>query len=308
MSAAYVVAHVAVLLLLPVLLTGMINRTKAFWGGRKGPPLLQTFYDLVRLARKRPVYSTTTTAMFRMGPLVVLATTLITALFIPLLGTGAPLAFQYDFIAVAYLWGLGRVFIMLAALDTGSAFEAMGASREATFGALAEPVLILILGALACATGNRSFSDMFHVGFSNSEYTIVTICCAIAAFIILQVESARSPVDDPNTHLELTMIHEVMILDHSGPELAALQYAAAVKITIGAGLLATLLNPLIGIADPVLSAAVNVGLVLAVGILVGCVESLIARFQMKAIAHYILVGLIAASVALLSVVWQQGGI
>jgi formate hydrogenlyase subunit 4 len=306
MTALALAAHLLVLLLLPVLFIGLINRTKAIWAGRRGPPLLQTLFDLIRLVRKRPIYSAVTTPLFRVGPLVLLATTLVSGLFIPLLGGGAPLSFPFDFVAVAYLWGLGRVFLMLSALDTGSSFEGLGASREATYSALVEPVLFLTLGTLVLATGHRSFGDMLHVSLATPAGIAVTVACVVAMFIVLQIESARVPVDDPNTHLELTMIHEVMILDHSGPDLAVIQYAAALKMTLGAALVASLMNPLHGRPDVLPRAAANVALMLVVAVVLGCIESLIARFKLRAVPQYVLVGLVAAFVALLTASWGQG--
>jgi formate hydrogenlyase subunit 4 len=294
------------LFLLPILFVGLINRTKAIWAGRKGPPLLQTLFDLTRLLRKRPVYSTVSTPLFRFGPLALLATTIVSSLFIPVLGERPPLSFPFDFVAVAYLWGLGRIFLTLPALDTGSSFEGMGASREATYSALVEPALFLTFGTLALATGHRSFDDMLHVGFRTPEGLAVTVASVVSMFVILQVESARVPVDDPNTHLELTMIHEVMILDHSGPELAFVQYAAALKMTIGAAVIATLLNASHGQLTSAPMAAVNVGIMLAIAIVIGCIESLIARFKLRTVPQFILVGLVAAFAALMTAAWAKG--
>lgn len=306
MTALLLAGHLLVLFLLPILFVGLINRTKAIWSGRKGPPLLQTLFDLVRLLRKGAVYSTVTTPLFRLGPLVLLATTIVSGLFIPLLGTSVPLTFPFDFVAVAYLWGLGRIFLMLPALDTGSSFEGMGASREATYSALAEPSLFLTLGTLALATGHQSFGDMLHVGVTTPYGFAVTVASVVAMFVILQVESARAPVDDPNTHLELTMIHEVMILDHSGPDLAFVQYAAAMKMTIGAALIAALLNPFYGQLASTLTVAVNVGITLSIATAIGCIESLIARFKLRAVPQFIVIGLVAAFAALLTAAWGKG--
>jgi formate hydrogenlyase subunit 4 len=301
----WVVAQLLALSGVPLLFVGLSNRTKAIWAGRKGPPLFQTFFDLRRLLRKRPVYSTVTTPIFRLGPLVVLATTLVSGLFIPLLGARAPLSFPFDFVAVLYLWGLGRVFLMLPALDTGSAFEGMGASREATFAALAEPVSFLTLGTLVLATGRHSLREILHVDLGTPAGIVITLACVVALFVALQVESARVPVDDPSTHLELTMVHEVMILDHSGPELAFLQYAAALKLTLGAALLASLLNPLTG-DNGVLAVVAQLALTLLVAVALGIVESLFARLKLRVVPQYIFVGLIAAFVALLTAAWRNG--
>jgi len=305
---ASIALHVTTLLVLPIFVVGIINRTKALASGRKGPPLAQTLHDLVRLLRKRPVYSTVTTPIFSAAPYVVLGTALVSGLIVPLLGRAGPLSFPFDFVFFAYVFGLGRLALILGALDTGSAFEGMGASREATYSALVEPIFFLVAGTLSAATGTSSFSALLQLRVLDPASIVVWVGCVVALFLILQVESARIPVDDPTTHLELTMIHEVMILDHSGPDLAAMQYGSAVKMTVCAALIASLLNPLDGGSAGVASiAAVNVGLILGVAVVVGVVESLIARLKLKAIPQYVLVGVVAAFVALLSSTWRSGG-
>jgi formate hydrogenlyase subunit 4 len=308
MNLGLLALHLLTLLALPFLITGLVNRTKALWAGRKGPPLLQSYFDVMRLLRKRPVYSSVTTPVFRLGPIVVLASVLASGAFIPLLRDFSPLRLPFDFVAAAYLWGLGRIAMTLAALDTGSAFEGMGASREATYGALAEPALFLGLGTLSAATGQSTFAGLLHLGFSSPDRIAVAGLCAVAFFIVLLVEAARVPVDDPNTHLELTMIHEVMILDHSGPELAALQYTAAMKMTICAALVAGLINPLTESRGPVLVGLVNVALMATIAIGVGCVESLIARLKLRSIPQFIAVALVATLSALLVTAWAKGSI
>ncbi|MBL0276243.1 MAG: NADH-quinone oxidoreductase subunit H [Anaeromyxobacter sp.] len=307
MTPLLALAHLGALLLLPFPVVGLINRTRSLWAGRKGPRLLQSALDLRRLLRKRPVYSRTTTILFAAGPLVVLATTLVAGLLTPLLGRFAPLAFPYDFVAFAYLWGLGRIFLMLAALDTGSAFEGMGASREATYAAFVEPALFLAFGTLAAATGRTTFAEILDVGFRSPAQVVTSLGVLFTLLVLLQVETARVPVDDPATHLELTMIHEVMILDHSGPDLAALQYAAAIKLTVCAGLIAGLLNPLRFADGPLLAVAVQLGLVAAVAVAVGFVESLVARLKLAVVPQYVLAGGISAALALLATAWAQGG-
>jgi formate hydrogenlyase subunit 4 len=299
-------AHGLGLLLLPSLFIGLLNRTKAVWAGRKGPPLFQSLYDALRLLRKRPIYGQVTTPIFQLGPLVLLASALVSSAFVPLFGGRALLPFTLDFVVLAYLWGLGRVALMLAALDTGSSFEGMGASREATYSALAEPVLFLALGALGLATGRRSLDEMLHVNLSTLDGLVIGIASFVVLFIVLQVEGGRMPIDDPTTHLELTMIHEVMVLDHSGPELAFIQYASALKLTLSAAALATLINPMRGSGNAWATAATNLVLILSVAILLGCVESLVARLKLRAIPQYLLAGFIAATVALLLAGWRVG--
>jgi formate hydrogenlyase subunit 4 len=305
-TALLAAAHLAALLVLPFPLVGIVNRTRARWAGRKGPRLWQSLDDLRRLLGKRPVYSQVTTGVFRAAPLVLLASTLLSGLLVPLLGGAAPAAFDYDFVVLAYLWGLGRLALVLAALDTGSAFEGMGASREATYAALLEPALFLALGTLAAASGHASLSGLLEAGLRSPAEAVTGLGALVALVVLLQVEAGRVPIDDPSTHLELTMIHEVMILDHAGPDLAALQYAAALKLTLCASLVAGLVDPLHG-AGGAAAAAARLALTAAVAVALGCVESLVARLRLKAVPQYLLVAGVAAVVALLATAWRQGG-
>ncbi len=295
------------LLVVPFLLLGIVNRTKSLWSGRKGPPILQSAYDVLRLLRKAPVYSTTTTPLFRVAPWVFLLTAVGSAVVTPLLGSDAMASFSFDFVWFAYVWALGRVAVMLAALDTGSSFEGMGAAREATFSALLEPALFLMAGAFCLSSGSRTLSQILVVHLSPYDASLVIWLCGVTTlFIVLQVETARMPVDDPSTHLELTMVHEVMVLDHSGPDLAAIQVGSAIKFYVGAAVLATLLNPWAGSFGPV-SAGVNLIFCALVAVAVGTVESLIARLKLKTVPKYIVVALTSAAVALLATAWRAGG-
>lgn len=292
-------AHSALALCMPFFLPGCINRTKAWWTGRKGPGLWQTYHDLRRLLGKRPVVSTSTTALFRWGTYVVLACALVAMAFVPLFGQFAPMAFTHDFVVVAYVLGLGRVALMLSAMDVGSPFEGMGSAREAMFGAFAEPALFLVLGTAAATTGKGSFSEVLGHLHTTPYFGLIAAPLALALLVLLQTESARLPVDDPATHLELTMVHEVMVLDHSGPELAAMQYAAGLKMTLYAGLIATLLNPFHPQQQPWLALGSGVALMLGVAVLQGCVESLMARLPLPQVPRYIwLAGWLAGSAAL----------
>ena len=280
-------AHIVLVLGMPFLLIGVINRTKSWWAARQGPGLLQSFHDLRRLLRKRPVVSHTTTPLFRASAWAVLACSLLAMGFAPILGQFAPLSFAHDFVAMAYTLGLARLVLMLAAMDVGSPFEGMGAAREAMFGAFAEPALFLLLGTLSAATGMSSFADLLGHLHHTPYYALIVLPLTLALLILLQTEAARVPVDDPQTHLELTMIHEVMILDHSGPDLAAMQYAAGLKLTLYAGLIATLLNPFDPLVAPLAAIATSIGLMLAVALVVGCFESLMARLPLKWVTGYV---------------------
>lgn len=299
-------ADAATLLAMPFLLIGVINRVKSLWSGRKGPPIFQLAFDLRRLFRKTSVYGANTTLAFRIGPYILLATAAGSALIAPLLGSMPLVSFPFDFVWFAYVWGLGRVAIMLAALDTGSPFEGMGAAREATFSTLLEPALFLILGALCLQSGTQSLHEALVLHPHNGESTVVWIASIIALLIILQVEASRMPIDDPGTHLELTMVHEVMTLDHSGPELASIQLGSAIKLMVGASIVATLLNPWSG-ANTYGSAAMNIVLCVVVAIVIGTVESLVARLRLRTVPKYIMISIAAGTIALLATTWRTGG-
>lgn len=288
--------HPVLALLLAPLLLGVINRIKAVFAGRTGQPLLQAYFDLFKLLRKGAVYSRTTSWIFRAGPIVGLASVLVALSVVPFGGISSPLHFGGDLLLLAYVLGLMRFFTVIAALDTGSAFEGMGASREVQFSALAEPSLLLGLAAIAYKTGSFSLSEMMR-GISSGIWKIegpAMAMIAIAILIVLLAENARIPVDDPNTHLELTMIHEVMVLDHSGPDLGFILYSAALKLWVMSALL-------IGIVVPVhtgnllidIPAAVAGMIVLAS--LIGVIESVMARLRLLRVPQ-LLVGACAISV------------
>ena len=308
MSAAMLFAvHGLAVLAMPILMVGLVNRIKSWWGGRRGPKLSQSFWDLLRLLHKRPVFSSVTTPLFRGGPWVVLAASLLAAQMAPMFGAFAPLQFGHDFIVFAYMLGLARIFLMLSAMDVGSSFEGMGTAREASFTAFTEPALFLLVGTAALATGQSSLAGAIGQFRSSPIYLWVVVPSVLVLFVLLQAEAARVPVDDPLTHLELTMVHEVMVLDHSGPELAAMQYAAAVKLTTYAGLIAALLNPVDVRAAPALGVALSLLLMVAVAVAVGCVESLVARLRMRLVPRYLVLASALAAVSLGVAGWITGG-
>jgi formate hydrogenlyase subunit 4 len=298
------VVNVVLALVLAPLLLGFINRTKAVFAGRTGQPLLQAYYDLAKLLQKGAVYSRTTTWIFRAGPVVVLASTLAALALLPFAGVPAPLHFAGDLLLLAYLLGLARFFTILAALDTGSSFEGMGASREAQFGALAEPALLLGLGALAARTGSLSLSDIFAPSGASTlpwvQAEPIMLLVAGALGIVFLAENCRIPVDDPNTHLELTMIHEVMVLDHSGPDFAFMQYASALKHWLLGALVVSAAVPFHP-DHPLAGIALTLAAMFALALVVGVIESVMARLRMVHVPH-LLVAATAASVLALVIV------
>lgn len=278
------VTHILVALLFPPFLLGVINRVKAIFGGRRGQPLLQAYYDLWKLLHKDSVFSQTTSWVFRFGPVVAAATAVVAALIVPLGDASAPLSFTGDLLLLAYVLALGRFFTMAAALDTGSAFEGMGAAREATYACLAEPVLFLGLLVLARITGALQMSGLLGAGLLAGWSTAgaALLLILVSWFVVLLVENCRIPFDDPNTHLELTMIHEVMVLDHSGPALGLILYGAALKLFVFAALIVRVALPFQSAYGPLNWLLFLVGTIV-VAILIGVVESVMARLRLVSI-------------------------
>jgi len=287
-------------LVLAPLLAGIVNRTKAFFAGRHGQPLLQLYWDIFTLLRKGATYSRTTTWVFRAGPVVGLAATVVALALVPMGGIPAVLRFPGDLVLFANLLGLLRFVTVIAALDTGSSFEGMGASREVLFAALAEPALLLGLAAICLETRSVSLSVMLE-GVSTATWTNQGPALALVAAslgIVLVAEAARIPVDDPTTHLELTMIHEVMVLDHGGPDLAFILYGSALKLWMLGSLLVGLAVP-VRSGRPLLDACALVGGMAVLGVALGIVESSMARLRLVRVPK-LLVG--ATALALLAVV------
>jgi len=301
MSPLSILSPILALGLSPLLL-GVINRTKAVFAGRKGAPLLQTYFDLWKLLRKGAVYSRTTSWVFRAGPIVGLAAVLTATLLVPLGNVRAPLAFAGDLILFAYLLGLMRFVTVLAALDTGSAFEGMGASREVWVSALAEPALLLGLAVIARLTHSLSLSEMFAgLGVAHWLQIGPALALVLAALIVVVLaENARIPVDDPNTHLELTMIHEVMVLDHSGPDLAFIEYGAALKLWVLGTLVVNTLLP-VGGGHAGLSLVVGLAGLFGLAVFVGVVESVMARLRLVVLPQLLVGAGALAAVALILV-------
>jgi formate hydrogenlyase subunit 4 len=283
------------------LLVGVIARTKAFFAGRRGQPLLQPYHDLRKLLGKGAVYSRTTTWIFRAGPAVSLAAIAAASLLVPLGGAPAPLAFEGDLLLFAYLLGLSRFMTVLAALDTGSSFEGMGASREVLFAALAEPALLLGLAAAARLSGSLSLSGLLAIsGGAWLSAGPALAMVAAALLVVFLAENSRIPIDDPNTHLELTMIHEVMVLDHGGPDLAFILYGATLKLWILGALIAGVILPWKP-RDAWLAAPVGVAVMLILAVIVGAIESSMARLRIERVPQ-LLVGASVFSVIALVLV------
>ncbi|MBO7483320.1 MAG: NADH-quinone oxidoreductase subunit H [Kiritimatiellae bacterium] len=265
--------------LLAPLFAGIVNQTKAFFAGRRGPGLFRLYFELAKLMRKSCPRSATSTWIFDIAPAVSLAATLVATAMFPW-GPG-PGAFAPACAAVFfYLMATGRFFTVLGALDTGSAFEGMGASREMQFSALVEPALFVILGFLALLTGSSSLGGMLG-GYDPSDWThhsVSLVLAGVAFFTILLCESSRVPFDDPETHLELTMVHEAMVLDNAGPDLAFILYGAALRTMLLAAFLVAMLLPELDGGEWTRTGAIFGGVAL-VALAVGVIESIMARMR-----------------------------
>jgi formate hydrogenlyase subunit 4 len=274
---------VLALLILPPLLLGITNRTKALFAGRTGPPLMQSWRDLIRLSRKQYVFSRTTTWVFRAAPIVTLVAVLLAGLLVPLGPGSSPVGFEGDLVLFAYLFALGRFFMTVAAMDTGSPFEGMGAAREVTYACLAEPAVFFVLLCLVRLSGSLSLGPMLSA--PATEHIPSIVLCVAGLFVVLLLETSRVPFDDPNTHLELTMIHEAMVLDHSGPLLGAILYGAAVKLFVLGTVVVRLALPA-DLSAWGARAALIVGLVV-LAVSIGVVESVTGRIRLRRIPNLI---------------------
>lgn len=269
-----------------LLFPGILNLTRSLLSGRKGPGLFQPIRDILRLFRKGSVISSTTTILFQLAPAVQLSSLIIAALLIPFGGKSGVLSFSYDFVFFFYILALGKFFGVLAALDTGSSFEGMGASREVHYSMLAEPAVFALFGSLMLLTGKTSFNEIYAQMASGPSLNWgISVMASFVFFLFMIIENCRVPIDDPRTHLELTMIHEVMILDNSGFDLGLILYSNALRFALFGALIANLFTAgmVIWLALPVF---LLIEIVLA--IMVGFVESFMARFRMNHNPQFVL--------------------
>lgn len=286
---ADLLVHFLLAILMPPLMFGIINRIKALIAGRTGPPLLQPYYDILRLLRKGTVFSTTTTWVFRAGPIVTLATLVAAALLLPFGSHAAPVSFNGDMVLFAYLLAQGRFFTTIAAMDTGSSFEGMGSVREVTFSCLSEPVVFIIMLSLSRLSGSLSLSGLFATPSTTLWLTsgAAMVMMTASLFFVILAENCRIPFDDPNTHLELTMIHEVMVLDHSGPAFGMITYSAALKLFLLGAFFLNVVQPL-RFANPWLDWLFFSASMVMLAMTIGLVESGMARFRMTRVPQMLL--------------------
>jgi formate hydrogenlyase subunit 4 len=265
---------------------GIISITKAKLGGRKGPGIFQPLFDIGRLLRKGNVYSTTTSAIFKIAPIIYFASIVVALLFLPFNGEAGFFSFDGDFVFLAYLLAIGKFLMIISAMDTGSGFEGMGANREALYSMLVEPAFFILFGSLALLTSHTSFIDLYnHVHFGSYLSYLMAGLCIYLLIQIAMVENSRFPVDDPKTHLELTMIHEVMVLDNSGFDLGLMQLGSALKFSLYGGLISNFLFlKNLGLGTNI---AIFFLVQICFAIIVGLLESFRARLKMEKIPQWI---------------------
>lgn len=294
----YFFSSAAAALILSPLLPGIINKVKAFFAGRKGPRVLQTYYDIFKLLKKESIKSSTSGGLVRLGPVLNLAALIMALLLLPNAMAVSPFSFSGDIILFLYLLGFGRMMTVLGALDTGSAFEGMGASREMQFSALAEIAFLAVAAFLAILTRSFTLSEMLqcNAGDYTSWTTPAILFTAFALLIVLLAENCRVPFDDPETHLELTMIHEAMVLDNGGPDLAVIHYGAALKLWLLSVFFVTVLLPseLCGYCGLLIQPAA----VIMTSVLVGVIESTMARYRFLKVPQMLLTAFALVIVAI----------
>jgi formate hydrogenlyase subunit 4 len=295
------VSRLAWWLLLPPLLPGLINKVKAWVAGRRGPPVLQLYYDLARLWQKQVVQSHAASPAFLAGPAVAWTAVILAAMLVPVGPVGNSLSFRGDVVLLLYLLALARFATAWAAMETGSSFEGMGTAREVSFAVLAESALLAAMLTLSVQTRSLSLSAMLAPVPGAGA-----VLLAAGLFTVMLAENCRVPFDDPNTHLELTMIHEVIVLDHSGPPLAIILHGAALKLLLFAVLLTESVLP-VGAIAPFGGVVLLLAGVLTVALGVGLVESLMARFAFRRVPLLLLTAVLLCVFALL-VSWQGGSV
>jgi len=293
------ILRLAFWLVVAPLLPGLINKVKAWIAGRRGPPVLQLYYDLVKLWQKEVVLSGLASPGFVAGPAVAWVALVGAAMLMPLGPGCAELSFRGDVLLLIYLLALARFCMTWAAMETGSAFEGMGSAREVSYAVLSEATLIAAVLSLCVQTRSISLADMLSPAAGAGA-----VLLAAGLFTVLLAENCRVPFDDPNTHLELTMIHEAMILDHSGPPLAVILHGASIKLLLFAVLLTEAVLPMRGLSSLATAGALAAG-VITVAVGVGLVESLMARVAFRRVPLLLTTAFLLCLFALL-VAWKGG--
>jgi formate hydrogenlyase subunit 4 len=311
---AAVVLQIAFVVGMAPLLAGLIRRVRARLEGRAGPPVAQPWRDLRKLWRKERIAPEHTSWVFVVTPLVLVASCVVIAMIVPLVTVASPLDDVGDLFAVVSLLLLGTVFLALAGLDPGTAFGGMGASREMTVAALAEPTLLLAVTALAARAGSTNLAAIVNAALDHPGVVLSaqSLLALLALGLVTLAECSRLPVDNPSTHLELTMIHEAMVLEYAGPDLALIELAAAMRLLLFGALIANLFAPWgipsgTGFAE-MLTGAIVLGAKLALlGTLLGTVEVFVAKLRLFRVPELLAVSFVLALVAVTAAAFLGAG-
>ena len=299
-------AQMLLVLLMAPLLTGFVRKVKARLLSRKGPPLLQPYRDLLKLMRKDVVLADNASWLFRVIPYLVFATTWVAASLVPTFRSGLMFSWTADLIAIIAVLGSARFFLALAGMDAGTSFGGIGSSREVMIASLAEPAMLMIVFAIALIAGSTQLSTM--AAFMNSAEVglRVSLGLALIALVIVAVaENARIPVDNPATHLELTMVHEAMVLEYSGRHLALIELAASLKLLLYVSLIACLFAPwgispaIIAPAALMIGVAAYVGKLALLGAMLAVFETAIAKMRVFRVPEFLGAALMLALLATL---------
>lgn len=288
------ISQMLLVLVLSPLLTGLVRKLKARLLRRQGPPLLQPYRDLIRLARKEAVVAESASWLFRIVPYIVFATTWVAAALVPTFATGLLFSWSADLIVIIALLGSARFFLALAGMDVGTSFGGIGSSREAMIATLAEPALIMIVFTLALVAGSTQLSTIAGIMLSPGVGLRVSLGMALIALVIVAIaENARIPVDNPATHLELTMVHEAMVLEYSGRHLALIELASALKLLLYTSLIACVFTPW-GLAPAgaplhvhLIGAAAYVGKIGIAGFLLAFFETTVAKMRVFRVPDFL---------------------
>jgi formate hydrogenlyase subunit 4 len=298
-------AQMLLVLLIAPLLTGLVRKAKARLLRRRGPPLIQPYRDLARLLRKDAVLAPNASWLFRVIPYVTFAATWVAASLVPTFGTGLLFSWSADLIAIIALLGSARFFLALAGLDVGTSFGGIGSSREVMIASLAEPAMIMIVFTLALIAGSTQLSTVAEYMLSPEVGLRVSLGLALISLTMVAIaENARIPVDNPATHLELTMVHEAMVLEYSGRHLALIDLTASLKLTLYVSLIACLFAPW-GMAPPdappgalIVGALAYIAKLAIAGGLLALFETMIAKMRVFRVPEFLgaalMLGLLAA--------------
>jgi formate hydrogenlyase subunit 4 len=302
-------------LALAPLLTGFLRKVKARLVRREGPPLIQPYRDLLRLMRKEAVLAENASWLFRAAPYLIFAGTWVAAALVPTFATGLLFSWSADLIAIIALLGSARFFLALAGMDVGTSFGGIGASREVMIASLAEPAMLMIVFSLALLAGSTQLSTIAGYMLSSNVGLRVTLALSLVALIMVAIaENARIPVDNPATHLELTMVHEAMVLEYSGRHLAVIELASSLKLLLYASLIACVFVPW-GLAPAGASAAVHaigllayIGKLALAGTLLALFETSVAKMRVFRVPAFLAAAFMLAILGVLLLFVSRGGL